>query len=406
MSEQVHDLIDHLFRRQSGRMVSLLTSIFGSRHLGLAEEVVQDALLRALELWPFQGIPDQPQAWLARVARNLALDRLRRESALTSKIPELERRLTNSPPPGEFADDHLAMMFLCCHPNLTAQARLCLTLKLVAGFSVPEIARALLTRDDAIAQRIVRAKRQIREENLPLELPSAAALPERIDSVLEALYLIFNEGYSASSGESLLRRDLCEEAIYLTSLLVQNANTATPRTHALLALQYLHAARLDARTDASGDLVLLEDQDRSLWDQRSIAMGFRHLDLSAQGEELTAYHIQAAIASQHAHGRPDWGAIVTLYDQLAALEPSPVVLLNRAVAVARRDGPRAGLAAVEEIARDPALARYYLLPAVKASLLCECGDNAGAAAYFMDALGCHCNAAERRFLERRLAGVQ
>lgn len=406
MSEQVHDLIGHLFRRQSGRMVSVLTSIVGSRHLGLAEEVVQDALLRALELWPFQGIPDQPQAWLIRVARNLALDRLRRESSLASRIPELERRMHSASTAGELADEPLAMMFLCCHPNLPPQARLCLTLKLVAGFSVPEIARALLTREDAVAQRIVRAKRQIREENLPMEMPDARALPERLDSVLDALYLIFNEGYSASSGESLLRRDLCEEAIYLTSLLVANPHTCLPRTHALLALQHLHAARLGARTDASGELVLLEDQDRGLWDQRAIALGFRHLDRSAQGDELTAYHIQAAIAAQHAQGRPDWAFIVTLYDQLAALQPSPVVLLNRAVAIARRDGPHAGLAAVEEIARDPALARYYLLPAVKAALFQETGDNLRAAACYMDALGCPCNAAERRFLERRLAGLQ
>jgi len=281
-----------------------------------------------------------------------------------------------------------------------------LTLKLVAGFSVTEIARALLMRDDAIAQRLVRAKRQIREENLPMELPDAAALPERLHSVLDALYLIFNEGYSASSGESLLRRDLCDEAIYLTSLLVRNASTAAPRTHALLALQYLQAARLDARTDAAGDLVLLEDQDRSLWDQRAIALGFRHLDLSARGDDVSAYHIQAAIAAQHAEGRPDWAAVVTLYDQLSALQPSPVVSLNRAVALARRDGPQAGLHAVEEIARDPAFARYYLLPAVKAALLQETGDGPQAAASYMDALGCPCNAAERRFLERRLAGVQ
>ncbi|MFN7931672.1 MAG: sigma-70 family RNA polymerase sigma factor [Bryobacteraceae bacterium] len=405
MSDSVTDLLDHLFRRQSGRMVSMLTAIFGSRHMELAEEVVQDALLRALELWPFQGVPDQPQAWLMRVARNLALDRLRRETTLASKIPELERRMSVSTAPG-FDDEHLAMMFLCCHPNLPHAARLSLTLKLVAGFSVAEIARALLTKEDAVAQRIVRAKRQIREDNIPLELPPPEELPQRLDSVLEALYLIFNEGYSASSGETLLRRDLCEEAIYLTSLLAANPHTAAPRTHALLALEYLHGARLDARTDAAGDLLLLEEQDRSRWDQRAIALGFQHLDASARGDEMSPYHVQAAIAAEHAGGHPDWSSIVTLYDQLYQLQPSPVVLLNRAVAVARRDGPRAGLQAVEEIARDPALARYYLLPAVKAALHQEAGEPALAAASYMDALGCPSNAAERRFLERRLAGLQ
>ncbi|MBL8173789.1 MAG: sigma-70 family RNA polymerase sigma factor [Bryobacterales bacterium] len=406
MSQPVTEILDHLFRRQSGRMVAVLTSILGSRNLSLAEEVVQDSLLRALELWPFQGVPDQPQAWLLRVARNLAHDRLRREASLASKIPELERRLNASAAEAPPVDEHLAMMFLCCYPSLPAQARLCLTLKLAAGFSVAEIGRALLLREDAVAQRIVRAKKQIREENIPIAMPEAGVLPDRLDSVLEALYLMFNEGYSASSGESLLRRVLCDEAIYLTSLLVANPQTALPRVHALLALQYLHAARLDARTDASGDLVLLEDQDRVRWDHHAIALGFRHLDLSAAGDEISAYHIQAAIAAEHAKGQADWHAIVALYDQLCQLQSSPVVRLNRAVAVARRDGPQAGLAAIETIALDPALARYYLLPAVKAALHMETGDTLQAAALYMDALGCPCNAAERRFLERRLAGLQ
>ncbi len=406
MTRSVNGVIDHLFRRQSGRMVSMLTAIFGSRHLSLAEEVVQDALLRALELWPFQGIPDNPQGWLLRVARNLALDRLRRQSSLTSKIPEIERRMSLASSASDLPDEPLAMMFLCCHPCLPEPARLCLTLKLVAGFSTAEIARALLTREDAIAQRIVRAKRQIREDNIPLELPAPEHLPQRLQSVLEALYLIFNEGYSASSGESLLRRDLCEEAIYLTSLLASNPHTALPETHALLALQYLHAARLDARTDASGDLILLEQQDRALWDRRAIALGFHHLDRSAQGDEITPFHIQAAIAAQHAGDATDWSYVVALYDQLYQLQPSPVILLNRAVALARRDGPQAGLAAVDEIAGDPALSRYYLLPAVKAALHQEAGELTLAAASYMDALGCPSNAAERRFLERRLQGLQ
>lgn len=387
-------------------MVSTLTGIFGSRHMELAEEVVQEALLRALELWPFQGVPEQPQAWLIRVARNLAVDRLRRETSLAEKIPELERRMQ----PQAFAvlpDEQLAMMFLCCHPRLPEHGRLCLTLKLVAGFSTAEIARALLMREDAVAQRIVRAKRQIREDNLPVEMPEPAALSERLDSVLDALYLVFNEGYSASAGESLLRRDLCEEAIYLTSLLAASADTALPKVHALLALEYLHAARLDARTDAAGDLLLLEEQDRSLWDQRMIALGFRHLDLSARGEEVTRYHLQAAIAAEHAGGgAPDWAHIVGLYDQLSEVQPSPVVLLNRAVALARRDGPQAGLAAIEEIASDPALRNYNLLPAVQAALYQEAGETLLAAQRYMDALGCPSNAAERRFLERRLAGLQ
>lgn len=397
MSE-IPQLVDHLFRRQAGRMVSTLTSILGSKHIQLAEDVVQDSLVRALQLWPFQGVPQNPQAWLIQVAKNLALDRLRRDQSLVEKAPEIERRLNIQAQP-EF-DDQLAMMFLCCHPALPAAAQVALTLKIVAGFSVAEIARALLSREDAIAQRIVRAKRQIREERLAIEMPEDQHLVARLQLVMQAVYLIFNEGYSASQGPNLLRVDLCEEAIYLGGLLVQTASTALPPVHALMALMLFQAARLPARVDSSGDLLLLEDQDRALWDRNRIARAFDHLNRSAAGAQLTEYHLQAAIAAEHASLTTDWEHIVALYDQLADRNPSPVVLLNRAVAIANLQGPAAGIREVDLIPRE-ALLNYYLLYATYGYLYQQAGNIGKASDCYRLALNCPCNEAERRFLTKR-----
>jgi RNA polymerase sigma-70 factor (ECF subfamily) len=404
MPEDVPQLVDHLFRRQAGRMVSTLLAILGSRHLQLAEDVVQESLLRALQLWPFQGIPEHPQAWLIQVARNMAVDKLRRENLYHTKIAEIQRRMTSND--GTMPDEQLALMFLCCQPAIPSQSQVCLTLKLAAGFSVAEIASAFLATEDAIAQRIVRAKRQIRDEELPMELPPDRHLVERLDSVLNVLYLIFNEGYSASGGPALLRRDLCDEAIYLTTLLASNLTTALPKVHALLALELFQAARLDARTDSFGDLLLLEDQDRSLWDRSMIARGFRHFDLSSSGPELSAYHVQAAIAATHAAApsldATNWEQTVGLYDQLMWLNPSPVVELNRAVAIGRRDGAAAALEALALAKHDPVLLDYYLLHAVLADCLARTGRSCDAAACYRSALLCKTNDAERRFLERKL----
>jgi len=294
-------LVDHLFRHQSGRLVSTLTRIFGPRRLDLAEEVVQDALLKALELWPFQGIPANPSAWLIQVAKNRALDAIRREASLAEKIPELARAFpeqTMPEPHHEFDDDQLSMMFLCCHPSLASELRVALTLKTVAGFSAREIARAFLAQETTIAQRLVRGKRQIREQRIDFEMPSGAELRARLDSVLEVLYLLFNEGYSAHQGESLLRADLCDEAIRLARLLAAHPASDLPKTHALLALLLLHASRLPAR-------------------------------VNAEGEELTSYHLQAGIAAQHARAPSydaiDWENITEQYDLLYQMDLSPVI---------------------------------------------------------------------------------
>ena len=305
-----NDLVDHLFRHHSAKIVAALTRVFGSHNLQLAEDVVQDALIRALQTWPFQGVPENPAAWLTQVAKNRALDLIRREAVWAQKQVELERVLPLSTADvpssdGEEPDDQLAMMLMCCHPAIPHEAQLALTLKIACGFSVAEIARALLAQPEAIAKRIVRAKKQIREQEIPLELPAEAQLAERVDAVLQVIYLLFKEGYSATQGENLLREDLCIEAIRLGRLLAAHPRTNLPPVHALLALLMLQAARLPARTKESGALALLAEQDRSLWDRRLIAAGMRHLGQAAAGETLTRYHLQAEIAALHVAAASD-----------------------------------------------------------------------------------------------------
>jgi len=407
---QPGEVVDHLFRHQYGRMIATLTRIFGPRRLDLAEEVVEDALVKALEIWPFQGIPENPSAWLVQVAKNRALDAIRREASLAAKLPDLTRAFPEHANLAEvadqFTDDQLSMMFLCCHPSLSRETRVALTLKAVAGFSVAEIARAFLAQETAIAQRLVRGKRQIHDQQIELEMPPAAELKARLDSVLEVLYLLFNEGYSAHEGESLLRRDLCEEAIRLVRLVASHPSTNTPKSHALLALLLLQASRLQARVSAEGELFLLRDQDRTLWDRGLIAEGLTHLERSAQGDDLSTYHLQAEIAAYHAaapaYAGTDWQKITSLYDLLYELDPNPVIALNRAIALSRWKGPEAGIGALAAIEHDPALARYHLLPTTLGELWSELGNKERAASYYRAALDDPCTEPERRLLQKRL----
>lgn len=292
-------LTEHLFRHAAGRLVARLTRVLGPARLDLAEEVVQDALVRALETWPFGGMPENPAGWLFAVARNLALDRLRRAATLRRKLALLEPHHPAATATSR-DDDELVMIFLCCHPSLSRPARLALTLKTVGGFGIEEIAAALLTRPPAVAQQLVRAKRRIRREGLRLELPAPAALGSRLDSVLEVLYLLFTEGYAAHRGEDLTHAELCGEALRLTRILAGAEPTDLPAVHALLALMLLQSSRLPARVDAAGDLLRLEEQDRSRWDRAAIADGFRHLERAAAGEHISAFHVEAAIAACHA----------------------------------------------------------------------------------------------------------
>ena len=399
------EFVDDLFRHSAGQMVSALTRLLGPERLDLAEEVVQDALVKALETWPYRGVPDNPRGWLFTVARNRALDLLRRDANFAARIDTIEAFSANgrSESSDPLADDELAMLFLCCDPALSREAQVALALKTVGGFSVNEIAAAFLAEPPTIAQRIVRAKRTLVEHDVQFELLNARAR-ERLPAVLDVLYLMFTEGYAAHEGENLTRDELCGEAIRLARLLVANQNTALPVTHALLSLLLLQASRLRAREDDAGGLVLLAQQDRALWDRALIVEGLEHLERSAHGDRITPYHTQAAIAACHAvaDGEPDWPYILELYDQLMQLAPSSVVQLNRAIAVAHVHGPEAGIADLEKLATDPALRRYYLLPAALGFLWCQAGHPQEAAAYYRRALELPCNAAERRFLQQRL----
>jgi RNA polymerase sigma-70 factor (ECF subfamily) len=404
----VDALVEHLFRHSAGQMVSRLARWLGSARLDLAEEAVQDALVRALQAWPFAGVPAEPRAWLFQVARHRALDLIRRDVALRGKLDILERETPEAEVREQaLGDDELAMMFMCCHPSLPHAGRVALTLKTVGGFGVGEIAAAFLAEPDAIAQRLVRAKRQIREQEIAVEIPLPGELGARLESVLDVLYLFFNEGYAAHGGENLVRADLCGEAIRLTGILARNAATDLPAVHALLALMLLQASRLPARVDDAGDLLLLSEQDRARWDQELIAEGLDHLERASSGNEVTPYHAEAAIAAVHAvaHDQAsiDWPHIVRLYDDLLALKPSPVVELNRAIALAMVEGPAAGIAAIERFEADPVLARYYLLPAALGGLWVKQGDFTRAAQHYREALTRSCSAPERRFLEKQLA---
>jgi RNA polymerase sigma-70 factor (ECF subfamily) len=395
--------VGDLFRRHSGRIVATLTRALGAERIDLAHDAAQDAFVRALQSWPWHGVPENPSAWLIRAARNRAIDVIRRERWLAGGEDALAAAVVPSgQEPSVFDDDQLALIFLCCHPELAPEVRVALTLRSVCGFSTREIARAFLLEEATVAQRLVRAKRAIRERGLRFEMPPEPEMRERLGSVLAVIYLVFNEGYSATSGETLLREEMCEEAIWLATMLVEHPGTGSPAVHALLSLMLLQAARLPARVDSSGELLLFEEQDRGKWDARLVRLGFEHLDRAATGDEITPYHVQAAIAAAHAHPQPDWEHIVRLYDDLLVLQPSPVVELNRAVALSRSRGPGPAL---ERVANLHGLERWHLYHAVTARLWRDAGDCERAAAAYRAALACSCTEPERRFLNRMLEQV-
>jgi RNA polymerase sigma-70 factor (ECF subfamily) len=407
------DAFDHLFRREAGRMVAVLTRILGVANLALAEDVVQDALCRALETWKIRGVPDNPAAWLLATAKNSALDALRRERTARTFAPEVARLLSADVEqqfPGEtIEDDQLRMMFSCCNPRLSEEAQVALVLHILCGFSVGEVAGAFLSNEETIKKRITRAKAVLASSRHLFEL-AGADFAERLSAVQRALYLLFSEGYHGASAEAAVRAELCDEAMRLGALLCQHALTGTPATYALLALMCLHAARLPARLDPAGDFTLLLEQDRTRWDLTLVAEGQRLLDLSATGDELSAYHVEAAIASLHAAATraedTPWPKIVSLYDVLMRIRPSPVVALNRGLAVAQVDGPERGLAELRAIADRERLADYPFYAAALGELELRAGRVAAAREHFSAALGLARNPTERRLLERRIADCQ
>jgi RNA polymerase sigma factor (sigma-70 family) len=380
------------------------------------EDAVQEALLKALRQWSFGKTPPNPGAWLIQVAKNQALDVLRRDSRFREKESEIAAAIEQHPAlsrqpavrftTAEIRDDQLRMIFACCHPELSDEARVALTLKILCAFSVGEISRAFLVSPETVAKRLTRARDRLREAGVPFEIPAGPELSRRLGSVLNVLYLLFNEGYNASQGEVLIRRELCNEAIRLGTLLPEHPAGDDPAMHALLALFLFQAARFSARLDGDGDILRLPEQDRSRWNQEMIAKGILHLNRSAAGEKASGFHLQAGIAACHCVAKnyeaTDWARILSLYDLLSKVNDSPVVALNRAVAVARVHGPNAGLKAVAAIKNREALQNYYLLYAVQAELSLQANELGQAEESYRRALPLTNLGAEKSFLRKRL----
>lgn len=410
------ELTDHLFRHEAGRMVAVLARLFGVHNLALAEDVVQDAFCRALEVWAFRGVPENPSAWLMAAAKNRALDVLRREKTARTYEPELSRWLQSewtmaSEVEEMFTDDaakddQLRMMFSCCHPRLPEEAQVMLMLHILCGFSIDEVASAFVTTHTAVEKRIPRAKKILAGSKLLFDTQTAADFSDRLPAVQRALYLLFNEGYHGASAEFAVRAELCEEAMRLINLLLENPLGVTASSYALSALMCLNRARLPARVDASGKLNSLFDQDRSLWDQKLIGEGQRLLELSAEGTELTEYHVEAAIAAVHASSptmhATNWREIVSLYDTLMTIRPTPIVALNRAIAVGQSDGPERGIEALRAIADSERLSNYPFYHAAFGESELQSGRRENAREHFSTALRLSRNPMERQFFEQRL----
>jgi RNA polymerase sigma factor (sigma-70 family) len=416
-SATIQETLNHLFRHESGKMVSVLTRIFGTHNIDLAEDVVQDTLLKALEQWRIGGIPNNPSGWLFTVARNRALDAIRREKLRTTfaadisylleseytVIPTLQDLVTEA----AIEDDQLRMMFVCCHSSIAKETQIALILKTLCGFSITEIAAAFIVSPDTIEKRLYRGKQMLKDRQIGFEMPSGTQIEARLDTVLQSLYLLFNEGYNSASHDTVIREDLVEEALRLSVLLSRHPLTAVPKVFALIALMSFHAGRFPARINESGDILALKDQDRSLWIQALIANGSHYLSLSATGGEVSTYHIEAAIASVHcmapSYQETDWQMIVELYDKLHHLTASPVAALNRAIALAELHGPAEGLKAIAAIPKLSRLEDYYLLPAAQGEFYLRSGDCANAREMFRKALTLTDSAREKSFLEKKIA---
>ncbi len=411
VTDSISEMVDTVYRSESRRVLATLIRLLGD--FDSAEDALHDAFRAALEQWPTDGVPANPRAWLVSAGRFKAIDAMRRrarfDATFTSLAEQLDAETTETVESFDesVADDQLRLIFTCCHPALAPEAQMALTLREVCGLTTEEIARAFITTPTTLAQRIVRAKAKIREAGIPYQVPSPDELPDRLDSVLHVIYLMFNEGYSASSGESLTRPDLSGEAIRLGRLLMELL--PEPEVLGLLGLMLLHESRRAARTSATGDLILLEDQDRSLWNRDQITEGKALVGRALLSRQFGPYTVQAAIAAVHADAETaamtDWAQIVSLYDVLFVAEPSPVIELNRAVAVAMRDGPEAGLALIDAILTRGDLADYHLAHSARADLCRRLGRTDEARVYYQRALDLTKLEPERRFLERRLRNL-
>jgi RNA polymerase sigma factor (sigma-70 family) len=412
--QSVAPLVEHFFRHEAGRLVSVLTRVFGWRHFDLVEDMVQATLMDALEAWRIRGVPDNPSGWVHRIAKNKILDALRRNQISQRVLgewaadrPAYEEGLDDLFFDSEIEDSQLRMMFACCHPHLARENQLALTLKALCGFSNAEIARALLIGEETVKKRLQRATRDLIEHHIVLEPPEAGQLAQRIDPVHQVLYLLFNEGYSSTDGERAIRADLCEEAARLCHLLCAHPRFRTPAADALMALMLFHAARLESRLDQRGSVLLLEEQDRRQWDHLLIRRAQEFLARSAEGTAVSTFHLEAAIAAHHcmakSYAETDWPAILGLYDALLAFRRSPVYLLNRAVVVAQIDGPQAGIDALDEADQDLTLRHYHLFDATLGELYRRAGNLARARRHLEAARRQTNSPFDRELIDRRLS---
>ncbi|HEY4153890.1 MAG TPA: sigma-70 family RNA polymerase sigma factor [Puia sp.] len=415
-NDTIYQLTDHLFRHQSGKMIAVLTRIFGLHNIELAEDVVQDAFAQALRDWTYK-IPANPAAWLMTTAKNKTVDLIRKEkhkkkfaeetSALLQSEYTIVPVIENLFLPDEIKDSELRMIFTCCHPSLSGPDQIALTLKTCSGFGIEEIAAALLTNRETIKKRIQRAKKMIRENDLRFVIPAGNELTKRLDTVLRSIYLLFNEGYNSSSKSSLIRKDLCEEALRLALMLTENEFTDLPKSFALVSLMTLLVARFESRLDPDGEIILLEEQDRSKWNDQLIRIGCNYLNRSAEGNELTEYHIEASIIAEYSTAKDfattNWKNILLLYDRLISVNPSPIVLLNRAIVVGKISGAKAAIAEINAI---PGIEKFtrsnYLFPAVLGEMYKLENNKAAAIRYFEQAIALPHSEVEKRLIQRKL----
>ncbi len=417
-ARQPSQLVEHFFRHESGRLVSSLSRVFGLRNLDLIEDMVQSSLVDALHTWRVQGVPANPSGWMHRVARNKVVDALRQRDTLLRVAPAWARLRPLASEPeiddlfldSAIEDSQLRMIFACCHPALARENQIALTLKSLCGFSNAEIARGLLVSEETVKKRIQRARQQLVEQSVNLSVPAADELAGRVDSVHQCLYLMFNEGYAASSGDAVIRLDLCEEAARLCHLLCGHAHSRSPATFALLALMLFHAARFETRTDNQGRLLLLEDQDRSKWNHDLIKRAQWFLDQSADGKIISTFHLEAGIALLHCTAmsfeQTPWLEILKLYDALIRMRPSPIYHLNRAIVVTHLEGPTAGLRAIESLTSDPSLQRYHLVDATLGELYRRAGKLSLAREHLTRTRDATQSTSERELLDRRLAACE
>ncbi|HEX9512517.1 MAG TPA: sigma-70 family RNA polymerase sigma factor [Puia sp.] len=414
-------LVDHLFRQEAGRMVAILTRLFGIHNLELAEDVLQDTLHQALKDWSLGCIPDNPAGWLMVVAKRKAINMIRREKYLRNFAADMDNLLKSEWTTtytvdhifleDEIKDSQLRMIFTCCHPALPAEAQVALTLKTLCGFSIYEIASALLTTESNINKRLYRAKEKIRQEQIDFSVPSRRDIFARLDAVLLVIYLLFNEGYNATGDNPAIRKDMCLEAMRLAMLLTEKPITNEyPQIYALLALMCFHSARFDARIDNNDCLIILEDQDRNLWNRELITLGVKFLLRSASGAAATAYHLEAAIAAEHCLAGSfleiNWSKIHDCYTALERLKPSSVIKLNLAIITGKKDGPRAAIAALHELEKGKTLENYYLFYASLGEYYAQAGQKPEAIGYFMRAKALTKSAATREVLERKIGACR